>query len=273
MRNARTAIVFSFSCLLAGPVLAQTITGGSCNASNLSGTYSLTLSGRAISLAGSFAGSLQGNGTATFDGVSNVTMTGTVNTNLASGKTFTYSGTYTVPSNCYGTITLTTGSTATFALVVWSSGSQYDITGSDATYVYSGSGSNIQPQGGCATATLSGAYTYDASGPTLQGTAENGRRRRIRRVAVRRTGQCDGQLYDHVVGNRVGCDHVHRDLFGYFRLPGHRHADRFDEQDQYAEPDIMGAYGQNANLIEANSQFIRDGTGAFGISESHAIHW
>jgi hypothetical protein len=172
MKTVRNAVLFSFSCLIATPAFAQTITGGTCAPSNLTGTYSLTLGGRAISAAGSFAGSFQGNGTATFDGVSKVTFTGTVNTNLASGRPFTYSGTYTIPSNCFGTITLTTGSTATFALVVWSSGTQYNITGSDATYVYSGSGTSNQPA--CATPTLSGEYTYDSSGFTLSGTAQTG---------------------------------------------------------------------------------------------------
>src|ERR1700691_2893807 len=108
MKNARTAILFSVSCLLAAPAWAQ-ITGGSCSASHLSGTYSLTLSGRGISAAGSFTGSLQGNGSVTFDGVSKVTMSGNVNTNLVSGKTFIYTGTYTLPSNCYGKITLPPG--------------------------------------------------------------------------------------------------------------------------------------------------------------------
>ena len=68
MKNARNAVLLSFSCLFAAPAFAQPITGGTCAASNLSGTYSLALSGRAISTAGSFAGSFQGVGTATFDG-------------------------------------------------------------------------------------------------------------------------------------------------------------------------------------------------------------
>ena len=172
MTNARIAFLFSFCCLLATPVLAQ-IGGGTCTAANLSGTYALSLSGRGISAAGSFTGSYQGGGTATFDGVSAVTFTGNVNTNLAAGKAFTYMGSYTVPSNCYGTITLTTGSTATFALVVWNNGRQFNITGSDANYVYSGTGTNFVPAG-CSTATLSGEFIYDASGFTLSGTAQTG---------------------------------------------------------------------------------------------------
>jgi len=62
MKKARIAVLLSCSCLLAAPGFAQTIAGGSCSASNLTGTYSLFLSGRAISAAGSFAGSFQGNG-------------------------------------------------------------------------------------------------------------------------------------------------------------------------------------------------------------------
>lgn len=118
MKSA-TVFLFAVSCLCVAPVLAQNqIGGGSCSAANLKGTYSLILNGRGISTAGSFTGSFQGNGTAVFDGQSNVTFTGTDNTNLATGKQFSYSGTYTVPSNCYGKITLSTGSTATFTLVV-----------------------------------------------------------------------------------------------------------------------------------------------------------
>jgi hypothetical protein len=171
--------IFLVCCfpLLATPLFSQ-ITGGSCSASSLNGTYTLTLSGRAISSAGSFAGSFQGIGTATFDGVSDVTLTGTDNTNLANGKSFTYSGTYTMPSNCYGTITLTSGSTATFSIVIWEltsteSAEQYNISGSDSTYIYTGSGASTRPAA-CATSTLSGPYTYDASGFTLSGTAQTG---------------------------------------------------------------------------------------------------
>ena len=173
MKNMRAVFFIAVSCLLAAPAFAQ-ITGGTCSASTLSGTYSLSLSGRAISAAGSFAGSFQGIGTITFDGQSKVSLTGVSNTNAAAGKQFTYSGTYTLASNCSGTITLTTGSTATFAVVVWASGQQYNITGSDATYIYSGSGTNVLPAGGCAASTLSGPYTYDAQGFTLSGTTQTG---------------------------------------------------------------------------------------------------
>jgi len=74
------------------PLAAQQISGGTCSASNLSGTYALNLGGRGISSGGTFTGSFQGNGTATFDGQSNVTFTGTYNTNSATNQKFTYSG-------------------------------------------------------------------------------------------------------------------------------------------------------------------------------------
>jgi uncharacterized protein (TIGR03437 family) len=92
---------------------------------------------------------------------------------LATGKSFTYSGTYAVPSNCYGTITLTTGSSGTFTLVVWSTGQQFNIVGADSTYIYSGAGNNLQPAL-CATSTLSGEFIYYASGFTLSGTTQAG---------------------------------------------------------------------------------------------------
>lgn len=172
MKSVRTVVLMSFFCLLATPGSAQT-SSGSCTPASLTGTYSLTLSGRTISAAGSLTGFLQGNGTATFDGVGAFTLTGTDNTNLASGKAFTYKGTYTLPSTCSGTMTLASASTATFSLVAWSSGLQYSLAGSDATYVYSGNGTANRPAG-CATATLSGAYTYSETGTTVSGSAVTG---------------------------------------------------------------------------------------------------
>jgi uncharacterized protein (TIGR03437 family) len=259
MNNARNAILLSFACLLGAPGFAQTITGGSCSAANLTGTYSLSLSGRAISAAGSFAGSYQGAGTITFDGVSNVTMTGTVNTNLASGKPFNYSGTYTIPSTCFGTITLTTGSTATFALVVWSNGAQYDMTGSDATYVYSGSGSNVRPQG-CATPTLSGGYGYDSSGFLATGTAQTG--------SADESGvlQFDGQ--GNVTANYTitssGTAPQALTATGTYSVASSClvSATLTDSAGKTNTLNIVieGAYGQNTILLEANSGFVRDGT-------------
>jgi len=258
MKNSRAAFFIASACLLAAPAFAQ-ITGGSCSASNLSGAYTLSLSGRAISSAGSFAGSFQGVGTITFDGVSNVTLTGTVNTNLATGKTFTYSGTYTLPSNCLGTITLTTGSTATFSLVVWSSGQRYLLAGSDATYIYTANGTNIKPAA-CATSTLSGPYSFDASGFTVSGTAQTG--------SADESGvlQFDGQgnvtaSYTQTAGgtaaaslSSTGTYSLGSNCLGSATLMdsnGRSNALTFA---------VNGLYGGTLVLIDANSQFVRDGS-------------
>ena len=168
-------LLFLLSGLLAAPVAAQNpIGGGSCGASNLNGSYSLILSGRAISGAGTFAGSFQGVGTASFDGQGTATLTGTSNTNLAQGKPFNFTGTYTVPSNCFGTISVTSPGVVNFSLVVWNDGRNFNIIGSDANYVYSGSGGRSQPVA-CAKSTLLGEFLYSAKrSATCSGTTQNG---------------------------------------------------------------------------------------------------
>jgi uncharacterized protein (TIGR03437 family) len=259
MKNARTSILLGFSCLLAVPVLAQTISGGSCSASNLTGTYSLTLSGRAISATGSFAGSFQGIGLATFDGVSVVTFTGADNTNLVSGKAFTYKGTYTVPSNCYGTVTLTTGSTATFALAVWSSGTQYSMTGSDSTYVYSGSGTSNQPTS-CATASISGEYSYDTSGFTLTGTVQSGSADEAGVLQFDGQGNVTSATYTMTSG---GAKPTALTATGTYTVASSCVASGTltdsTGKSNALNMVITGNYGENFLLLEANTGFVRIG--------------
>jgi len=258
MKTARITVLFSFSCLLAAPMMAQTIGGGNCSASNLNGNYSLILSGRAISAAGSFAGAFQGNGTATFDGQSIVTFSGTANTNLASGKPFTYSGTYTIPSNCYGTVTLTTGTTATLTLVVWDNGREFNITGADATYVYSGSGGNFMPA--CATATMSGEYTYSATGFTLSGTAQNG--------AADEAGvfQFDGQgkvTASYTITSSGTSPAAITSSGTYSVTSGCLVSATLTDSTGKSNTlnfVIAGTYGEALDLIEANPQFVRTGS-------------
>jgi uncharacterized protein (TIGR03437 family) len=257
VKKAHLALAISLCCLAATPALAQTIGGGSCGASNLSGTYSLTLSGRGISTAGSFAGSFQAVGTATFDGQSKVTLSGTYNTNLATGKAFTYSGTYTLPSNCYGTVTLTQGSTAAFALIVYGSGDSFNMTGSDATYVYSASGgSTFAPA--CAAATLSGPYSFDTTGFTISGTAQNG--------VADEAGlfQFDGQgnLTATYTVTASGTSPAALTATGTYTVTSACLASATDSAGKSNSLYfvITGAYGQTASLIEANSQFIRTGS-------------
>ena len=81
------------------PSSAQ-ITGGSCTAANLNGPYTLSLTGRAIGSTGTLTNVNELVGTATFDGVSKVTFTGTSNSNQAIGKAVTYSGTFSLSSTC-----------------------------------------------------------------------------------------------------------------------------------------------------------------------------
>ena len=168
MKSARAALLFTLLSLPVAPIWAQ-IGGGNCNSTNLAGSYRLTLNGRAISAAGVFTGSFQSVGTATFDGQGGVTLAGTANTNLAQGQDYSYTGTYSLPSNCFGAVSITTTSAATFSLVVWQGGRQFDMVGSDATYVYSGNGSNVQPD--CGTPTLSGEYVFTASGFASSGNS------------------------------------------------------------------------------------------------------
>ena len=257
MTYARTVLVFSLACLLAAPLFAQ-ISGGSCSASNLNGTYALILSGRSISSTGSFTGSFQGLGTATFDGQGAVTLAGTSNTNLAQGKAFSLTGSYTVPSNCDGGITIMGATAASFQLLVWNNGRNFNIIGSDVNYVYSGSGTNFQPTA-CAASTLSGEFLYSASGFTASGTTQNG--------AADESGlfQFDGQ------GNAKA---------SYTITSSSAQAQKLTSSGTYSVTSscqfsatmtdsaantntlnfvITGPYGQGFDLIEANSGFVRTG--------------
>jgi len=241
------------------PALAQNqIGGGSCNASNLNGTYSLTLSGRGISATGAFSGSYQAVGTATFDGQSSVTFTGIVNTNQAAGAQFSYAGSYAVPPNCSGTITFITGSTATFTLLVSGSGGSFNITGADPTYVYSGNGSNSRPS--CATATLSGAYAYTTSGFTASGATETG--------SASEAGvlQFDGQgnVTASYIVSSGGTTQNSLTASGTYSvtsacLASATLVDSAGNTNTLTFV-ITGEYGAVASLIEANPQFVRTGT-------------
>ena len=160
-------------CLLAAPLLAQNIGGGTCAPAILTGTYSLDLSGRDLSSAVAYANVLQGIGTVTFDGVSAVTLTFTNNTNKAFGLPETWAGTYTMGSDCLGTVTITTGDTASFVLGAFNvNGSYvsaaYFMNGQDGTYTIHGDG-NLVPAT-CSASTLSGTYAFNGNGWGLNST-------------------------------------------------------------------------------------------------------
>ena len=165
-------------CLPAIPLCAQTpaIGGGSCNSGSLNGTYSISLTGRQVTPAASgpgiFSNVIQANGSATFDGLSTVTVSLAANTNQAPGSTLTWSGTYSVQASCAGVITISAGGSATLNVSIYNSGTDFLLSGSDSTYTYSGSGLT-QPTG-CSLATFSGVYTLTGTGYVLNGAAVSG---------------------------------------------------------------------------------------------------
>ncbi len=177
-----STVLLTFILLLAGaPVFAQTaIGGGVCNSSTLTGAYEFMLNGRQVTSTGSISKLFQGVGTAQFDGLSKITLTLTANTVATSqvfGTPLVYSGTYSMQSNCIGSISITTGDTATLALEAYSISSttliagSFALIGSDASYAYNGTG-NIQPAT-CPT-TLTGVREFNTTGNSLSGASVTG---------------------------------------------------------------------------------------------------
>jgi hypothetical protein len=185
------------ACLAAIPLCAQTPTigGGTCNSGSLNGIYSVSITGRQVTAATSgpalFNSVFEANGSATFDGLSKVSIALTAGTNQASGTSLTWSGTYSVQANCAGVMTIATGGSATLNLSIYNSGADFLVSGGDGTYTYSGSG--LTQPAGCAISTFSGVYTLTGTGFALNGTAVSG--------AENETGllQFDGQ--GHVTAN------------------------------------------------------------------------
>jgi hypothetical protein len=175
MKRPVHAVLFALSCLVAGPLVAQTqIGGGTCSSASFSAAtpYAFALTGRQVSSSGNFANVFQANGSATFDGLSKVTMTMTTATTTAVATPLTWSGTYSVQANCVGVINITSGGSATLNLVLYASGVDFLLTGSDSIYAYTGNG-NTQPTG-CSASLLSGVYSFTATGFTLSGGSVNG---------------------------------------------------------------------------------------------------
>ena len=169
----RTASLFSMVCLLAAPLLAQpTIGGGTCNSGSLKGVYAVSLTSRQVTASGTFTGVSQANGSATFDGLSAVTISLVANTGQAVATPLTWSGTYSVQASCAGVITITAGGSATLNVALYNSGADFLLSGSDANSTYSGNG-NTQPAG-CSASTFSGVYTFNGTGFALTGTAVSG---------------------------------------------------------------------------------------------------
>lgn len=163
MKRPLSAVMLTFSCLLAVPLVAQTqIGGGTCSSATFTGTYAFSLTGRQVTSSGNFSNVFEGNGSANFDGLSKITITLTTDTIKSVTTPLTWSGTYSMQANCVGVITITSGGSATLNLVSYAQGADFLVTGNDAIYSYSGTG-NTQPTG-CSAATLSGVYTFTGTG-------------------------------------------------------------------------------------------------------------
>ncbi len=167
-----TVLAWTF---IATPVFSQVqIGGGVCSPATLSGTYSLTLSGRDVSPAVAFVKVSQGVGTAAFDGAGKVTLTFANNTLAAAGTAQTWSGSYTMQGSCTGTVSITSGNAAAFSLVTYNSGKAFLITGQDGTYALTGSGGLLPTTAACSATQLSGTYAIAATGFFLTAGAVSG---------------------------------------------------------------------------------------------------
>lgn len=152
--------------ILPAPLLAQPqIGGGTCSTASLNGMYSLSFTGRDVSSSVSFSKALQATGTASFDGTSKVVFTMTQNTNLSFGTAQTLTGTYTMQSNCVGTVSITTGDTANFSIESYNTGKDFLLTGNDGAYSFLGSGSTLPVS--CMASQLNGTYAFNGNGFAL----------------------------------------------------------------------------------------------------------
>ena len=148
------------------------IGGGLCNSSTLKGTYSLTLTGRDAASGATLSAISVGVGTATFDGLSSVTLAFSANTVKTQAVAQTLSGTYSLPVNCIGTMTITAGDNASFTLASYNQGRAYVITGQDGTYAFNGSGSVLPAT--CSVSQLNGTYAFNGNGFQLSSGAVAG---------------------------------------------------------------------------------------------------
>jgi uncharacterized protein (TIGR03437 family) len=136
-----------------------------CSNATLTGTHTLVLNGRDVLPGAAITKAYLSVGTATFDGNGNFTMILNANTAGAAAGSRNWSGTYSLPANCLGTLTVINGNLALFTLIPFNSGNSFTITGGDATFTYTGTGSP-QPAA-CIAASFSGAYTFTGNGYSL----------------------------------------------------------------------------------------------------------
>jgi hypothetical protein len=133
----------------------------------------MTLTGRQLNSTAVYTSILQADGSAAFDGQNKVTMTLTQNTVKGVASPLTLTGTYVVQANCLGSVTITTGDTATFNLMIFNQGKSFLLAGTDASYNFTATGSNASANA-CATAKLAGVYSLNANGFTLNAAGVTG---------------------------------------------------------------------------------------------------
>ena len=140
----------------------------------LSGNYAFSLTGRQFSSSGTFINVVQSNGVANFDGDKNVSFRVSTNSNQTTSSQQTYNGTYTLPSNCLGTLaaTIASGKTANYSLAVYNGGKAFLVSGTEDMYVLAGGGV-LQP-GSCLISTLSGVYAFNAHGFSIASNSVTG---------------------------------------------------------------------------------------------------
>ena len=196
---------------------------------------------------------------ATFDGQERRHLHRNCQHESGAGTPFSYTGSYAIASNCYGPINFVTGNPATYTLVVWGGGNDFATTGSDATYVYSGSGNNAFPAG-CATATLSGAYSFTTSGSTLSGTTQTGS------AGEEGVFQFDGQgkVTASYAQSSGGTSPAAITATGTYSVTSGCLASATLVDSNGATNTLnfvlTGNYGASANVILANPQFVRTGS-------------
>jgi hypothetical protein len=161
------------------PPPTQPVAGDSqsCTNANITGPYGYTISGLVFSNGGFVP--VAESGSVTADGKGNLTGSGTFSQG-GQIQSQAFNGTYTVNSDCTGTVT-TTDSTGPshFTIVAVNNGQQILFIESDPMFAVSGSAN--QQQTSCTTESLNGAYgfaitgwTYDSSGNGW-GFAESGK--------------------------------------------------------------------------------------------------
>lgn len=166
MKTHRNLLAGMF--LVASAALAQT-TPVTCANATLNGTYSLVLTGRDVLPTAALTKVFLGVGTATFDGNGNVTINLNITTASSTSAAQKWTGTYSLPSSCLGTLTVSIGDVALFTLIPYNSGNDFTITGQDGTYEYTGTGAP-QPAA-CLAATFSGTFAFTGNGYALSSGA------------------------------------------------------------------------------------------------------